>query len=284
MNALVLAGWLLASGGAPPDTTVELRRGDRVVVENLSGTVEVQAWDRAALALRGEADEGSAVVVRRVGDRVVVGSGDSKGRGLGVDVRLRLPPWVALEIRGRSLDVAVSGMASEVQVHTVEGDVRASDVSGSVTLASVEGRIEVRNGRGRISARSRGNDVILRAVEGTVEVESGSGDLLLEDLTATSVQAETLDGNLTFQGTLARGGTYRFSVHDGDADLVVPPGTGARARVSTFDGEFVSDFPITLQRYGGGGVFEFTLGDGGADLEVQVFDGEIRLRSAGRRE
>lgn len=284
MSVLVLAGWLLASGGSPADTTVELRRGDRVVVEGLSGTVEVQSWDRSALDLRGEADERSDVAVRRVGDRIVVGPGDRKGRGLGVDVRLRLPPWVALEIQGRSLDVIVSGMASEVQVHTIEGDVHASDVSGSVTLASVEGRIEVQNSRGRISARSRGNDVTLRGVAGTVEVESGSGDLVLEDLTATSVLAETLDGDLTFQGTLAPGGTYRFSIHDGDADLVVPPGTGARARVSIFDGEFASDFPITLQGYGGGGVFEFTMGDGRADLEVQVFDGEIRLRSAGRRE
>lgn len=284
MSALLFAGWLLASGGSLPDTTVELRRGDRVVVESLSGTVEVQAWDRSALDLRGEADQGSDAVVRRVGDRVVVGSGDRKGRGLSVDVRLRLPPWVALEIQGRSLDVIVSGMASDTQVHTIEGDIYASDVSGSVTLASVEGRIEVENGRGRISARSRGGDVILRGVAGTVEAESGSGDLVLEDITATSVHAETLDGDLTFQGTLARGGTYRFSVHDGDADLVVPPGTGAHARVSTFDGEFVSDFPVTLHGYGGGGVFEFTMGDGGADLEIQVFDGEIRLRSAGRRE
>jgi len=94
---------------------------------------------------------------------------------------------------------------------------------------------------------------------------------------SSSVRAETLDGNLTFTGNLARGGSYAFSVHDGDADITVPATAGALVRVATFDGEFTSDFRVTLQRYGGGGKFEFTLGDGSAQVDIAVFDGDIRL-------
>lgn len=282
MLGVLIAGCLLTSCVASPDTALELRRGDRVVVEGLSGSVEVRAWDRPTLSVEGTGEEESDVAVRREGGRILVGPGDRKGRGLSVAVQVRLPAWAPLEIRGRELHVDASGTASELDVRTVDGDILVAGASGSVVLFSVEGRIEVRDTRGSVSARSRGEDVVLTDVAGEVEVESGSGDLRLQGIRATAVRAQTLDGDLFFEGGLARGGTYWFSVHDGDADLVLPAGTGARAKVSTFDGEFVSDFPVTLQRYGGGGVFDFTLGDGAAVLEIQVFDGEIRLRSGGR--
>lgn len=282
MNGLLLAGWLLALG-APPDTTVALRRGDRVVVQNLSGSVEVQAWDRPELAVEGWGEELVNLGVERSGERLLVGSTDRKGRGLDVEVRLRVPPWASLEIRGRELDVTVTGTQSDLQVHTVEGTITASRVSGVVTLTTVDGEILVEDATGKVSARSRGEDVTLRRVRGDVEAHSGSGDVVLEEMAASSLRAETLDGDMRFEGSLSRSGSYWFSVHDGDADLTFPAGTGATVRVATFDGEFTSDFPVTLQGYGGGGVFDFVLGDGGAKLEIQVFDGEIHLfQAAGR--
>ncbi|NJD18976.1 MAG: DUF4097 domain-containing protein [Gemmatimonadetes bacterium] len=220
---------------------------------------------------------------RREGSRVVVEPGDRKERGLAVALRLRVPAWVGLEIRGRELDVSVAVAAAGVSVRTGDGDIVVTGASGAVTLSTIDGKVEVRDTRGTVSARSRGGDVVLARVEGDeVEVESGSGDLRMEGVTSPSVHAQTLDGDVFFQGPLAARGTYWFSTHDGDADVIVPAQAGARVRVSTFDGEFTSDFPVTLQRYGGSGVFEFTVGNGGASLEIQAFDGEIRLRSGGR--
>lgn len=260
---------------------VELRRGDRVVVEGLMGSLHIEAWDRGSVAPAGPAGGGD-VVLRREGNRVVVTHGDPKGRERSRDVHLRAPAWADLEVQGRTLDVRVTGMAAEVVISTLVGDIVARGTSGTLTLSTVEGSVEVRDARGRISARSRGDDVTLVGVEGTVEASTGSGDVRLADVRSSSVRAETLAGDLYFQGSLAAGGTYRFSVHAGDAEVVIPSDTGARVRVSTFDGELHSDFPVTLRRYGGGGMFDFTLGNGGAVLEVQVFDGEIRLRSGGR--
>jgi hypothetical protein len=281
MTSLLLAG-LVVTAGIFPDTSVTLRPGDRVVVEDLSGSVVVRAWERSTLSLGGRSDDTRGMSVTRSGERVAVGSADRKGRGRDVAVELRLPPWVALEIQGRELDVEVSGMTAEVRVRVIEGDIEGRDLGGVVTLSNVEGLIRVDGVRGRVSARSRGDDVFIRRAAGDVEVESGSGDLTLEDIDATSVRAQTLDGDLVFRGAMRRGGSYWFSVHDGDAEVTVPPGTGLSAKVATFDGEFTSDFPVTLQRYQGKGVFEFTLGDGGATLEIQVFDGQIRLLSGGR--
>ncbi len=276
----MLAGWIVSAALSAPDTIIELRRGDRVVVEGLSGEVVVEAWSRSAMEVGGEA---LGLSVSRSGNRIRIVPGDPKSRGLDVEATLRLPEWVDVDIQGRSLGVAVSGMRGEVKVRNVSGDIRVRDVEGRLDLSSHEGGIEVTGARGEVSALSRGDQVRLRDVTGAVAVESGSDDVILEAVTSSSLQARTLDGDLYFEGPLATGGTYSFSVHDGDAILVLPADAGARVSVATFDGEFTSDFQVVFQGFHSAGSMAFTLGDGGAEVSVQVFDGEISLRQAGRR-
>jgi hypothetical protein len=283
MSIILLAGWLLAGHGLPADTTLELRRGDRVTIENLGGTIRVEAWSRSTLEIRQSDGESSDISAARAGSRVTVSTGPRRRRGMDVDAVVRLPAWVDLEIQGRSVDVWIAGMEGAVAVRNLSGNLHVERISGDVRLATVEGEIEAREIRGAVSARSQGEGIRLVDVVGSIDVSTGSGDLRLEGIRSASVLAETLDGDVLFAGTLQRGGTYRFSVHDGDATLELPRSTAADVRVATFDGEFVSDFPVLLQRFGGGGVMEFTLGDGGADLEIEVFDGEIRLREARAR-
>jgi hypothetical protein len=276
VGATLLAG-LLLTAITLPDTTIELRRGDTVVLSDVSGEVVVETWDRLELSVQGEGGDIRDLVVVRDGARVSVRSARRKGRTLGVDVRLRVPAWAALDLQGRKLDVAVAGTTADVRVRNVSGDIRVEDTSGTLELRSADGRIRVVNARGAVKAVSRGDDVTLVGVRGPVDIESGDGDLRMDDVESSSVRAETLDGDVTFSGTLAPGGTYTFSVHDGDARIAIPESPGAQVRVATFEGEFTSDFPVLLQGYSGGGRFEFTVGDGAARMEIEVFDGEIRL-------
>jgi hypothetical protein len=276
VGSLLLAGLLLTAASLA-DTTVELRRGDTVVLTDVSGEVVVETWERPELSVVGADGDTRDLSVVRAGDRVGVRSSGRKGRAAEVEVLIRMPAWAALDIRGRNVDVVVSGNSAGVRVRNVSGDIRVENSAGPLDLNSADGVITVRNARGPVTAMSRGDDVTLEGIRGSVEVHSGSGDVTLDDVVSSSVRAETLDGDLTFSGSLTRGGTYSFSVHDGDAIIAVPGSPGALVRVATFDGEFTSDFPVTLQGYGSGGRFEFTIGDGSATMEINVFDGEIRL-------
>ena len=94
---------------------------------------------------------------------------------------------------------------------------------------------------------------------------------------AHSVRAETQDGNILFSGTIADTGDYGFFVHDGDATIAIPSSSSAQVSVSTFDGEFESEFPVVIERFTGGREFDFQVGTGAARIQIQVFDGEIRL-------
>jgi hypothetical protein len=258
------------------DTIVELRRGDRVVLENLRGEIAVDTWSRDALEVRGEISE-PGLVVRRTGAIVRVGHDERKGRRGTVEAVLRVPAWVDLEAGGPSLELRVDGVAGAIVVRNVRGDVWIRDASGPVEVRSVEGEIDVQGASAGVSASSQSEDVRLSDVRGTVTAHSGSGDLTLLDIRSASVRAETQDGDIEFSGTIDDSGDYRFFVHDGDAVIAIPPESNARVSVSTFDGEFESEFPVLIERFTGGREFDFTVNEARARIEIQVFDGEIRL-------
>lgn len=259
------------------DTVVSIRPGDRVVLENLVGSVSVGSWGRSELEVRTD-DRGSTVMVRRSGSAVRVLPDDSKGRRRSVDASIRLPASVDLRVSGRALDVVIEGMEGRIEVDNVRGNVRIDGAAGAVRVRTIEGDIDVSRARAGVTASSQSDDVRLREVSGDVDVHSGDGDLELMDIRSSSVRAETQDGDIDFSGVIEDGGEYGFFVHDGDATIAIPAETDARVEVSTFDGEFESEFPVVLERFTGGREFDFSIGEPRARIQIQVFDGEIRLR------
>lgn len=279
MNGILLVTVLLA-GALPADTTLALRQGDQVVVQNLSGEIQVEVWNRSELAVVGEDGDDMEVRVSRSGSRLVIRPDDRRGRR-SVDITLYLPQWVELEISGRDLDVTVKDMGASVSVENLEGDIEVTGTSGPLSLTTVAGEVTVEGARGSVRVKAQADDVLLKDVTGDIWVTASAGDIDLVRIDGARVFAETLDGDVTFVGRLHSGGTYEFSTHSGDAEVTVPADVSARVSVSTFDGEFDSDFPVTLGRYSTGRTFDFTLGGGAASLSIRVFDGEIRLREGG---
>ena len=264
---------------APGDTVVDVRRGDRLVVENFSGSLVVRGWDQDRLDVRGEPGDRAEVTLTRSGSELTLRPSSRRGRGREVDAVVRVPRWMELQVGGREVEVSVSQVEGGVSVRNVEGDIEVLASRGPVRVRSVDGEVRVTDVQGRVEARSQGDDVTLIRVVGDVDVESGSGDLVLQDVDAASLRAETLDGDVRFDGPIRPSGRYEISVHDGDAMVAIPRDAGLAMEVATFDGEFMSEFPIMLQRYRGGRSFSFTLGDGSASMKIQVFDGEIQLRA-----
>lgn len=260
------------------DTIVELRRGDRVVLENLVGKISVGTWTRDELELREDENVGG-LTVRRSGSTVHIERADRKERRRrgAVEAAIRVPAWVDLDASGRSLDLWIAGLEGRISVSNVSGDVWIQDAGGPVDVRTVEGEIDVSRARAGVSASSQSDEVRLRDVSGPVSVHSGSGDVLLMDIVSESVQAETQDGDIEFSGTLSDRGEYGFFVHDGDAVIAIPEGSNARVSVSTFDGDFEAEFPVVIDHFTGGREFDFSIGAGGARVQIQVFDGEIRL-------
>lgn len=264
---------------AVADTTLPVRRGDVLVVENFSGKVDVRGSGTAdRVELRARSGKGGDAGLERRGDRVVV---VSRGRHAGereLDAVLLVPEWMEVRVQGRDLDVEIRDTGGPVDVRNVDGDIRLERTRGRVRASTVEGSVVAVGARGDLVLRSQGDDVRVEdAVTTSVDAESGDGDVRLVNVDAERVRAETLDGDVRLDVMIRPGGRYAVSVHDGDAEVRIPRNAGVRMRVATFDGEFVSDFPVVVERFESGRGFAFTLGDGGAEMDVRVFDGEIRI-------
>lgn len=258
-----------------PDTVLAVNRGDRVVLEGVSGVIAISAWDRDEIELRGSTGN-TPLVVRRTGATLQI-EPEGARRRRSLDATIRVPPWVDLEIGGSALDLSVTGVEGAVRVANVSGDVQIRDSGGALDVRSIRGEVVVVDARGAVRASSQADDVTLRRVVGSVEVHSGNGDIILDQIESMAVRAEAQDGDIVFTGSIANGGEYSFYLHDGDVLLEIPADVSARVSVSTFDGEFSSDFPVQVESFSAGRQFDFVLGQGSALIDIEVFDGEIRL-------
>jgi DUF4097 and DUF4098 domain-containing protein YvlB len=91
------------------------------------------------------------------------------------------------------------------------------------------------------------------------------------------VDASTVNGDIFYAGPIRSGGRYSLSTHNGDITLTVAEGTSANVAVSTFNGEFESEFPVPLSGTRKGKGFNFTLGSGSAQVTLESFQGTIEL-------
>jgi DUF4097 and DUF4098 domain-containing protein YvlB len=116
---------------------------------------------------------------------------------------------------------------------------------------------------------------------GDIVVETVDGDVTLEGIESANVDVGTVEGTITYAGTIQDGGRYRLTSHEGDVVLQVPAGLNASVSVATFEGSFEADpaFRVQLSSARPGRRFSFTLGTGSARVELETFEGEIRLQS-----
>jgi len=269
------------------DTSFAFSRSGTVDLSLISGEIIVTGWSRDEIKVRAFSERG----------RLEMGAGSShfslearSDRGRMGDTRyeLSVPAGVRLLMRTTSGDVQATGVRGPVEGHSTSGDVQIADASGRAILESVSGDVRGRRLSGEVRAQSVSGDIELEEVNGDVRIESTSGEISLTRVTSTDVYATTVSGEVTYQGSIDRGGRYEFRSHSGDIRLEVPADLSARFAIETFSGSLDSGgFPITLQPGERTGRrprrFEFTIGGGDARITAESFSGDIVLSRGSRR-
>ena len=262
---------LAASQGA--DTTIAVDRGDRLEVETHRGSITVRAWSRNSVQVR--ATGGPFTVEHRAGRVEIEPDWEHEAPGQ-VRFEISAPAWMALELTGVNTDITVVGSDAAVSAETVSGNISLEGGNGLIELETVEGRIMVSGARGRIYATSVNEAVTVRSSEGPVHAETVNGAITLTGIESSDVDAETVNGSITFAGPIRNSGRYGFATHNGGVTVTVQEGANVAVSVSTFQSEFGADFPISF-RGSHEGDFSFTIGNGSARLDIESFQGPIRL-------
>ncbi len=277
VGAGVLLGVLLAVP-QDTDTTFAVPRDARLDLSVLRGEVVVRTWNRNEVRVVADHSSATRIDIASAGTTVRVRARSRTGAA-DVDFALTVPQSMALELTGTFLDVDVFDTQGEVRVETVQGDVTVRGGRGRVSLKSVQGDVASTGARGRIEISSANGDVTMQDGEGEVRIETLNGEVVIDRVQATSVSATTVNGDVMYNGSFASGGRYGFTTHNGDITLLMGAEVSASVSVATFNGEFESDFPVTITETSSSGKrLKFMLGRGGAQIDLNSFGGTIALR------
>jgi Putative adhesin len=269
-------------GQGNSDTTVAVQQGARLDVNNFGGEIVVRTWNQSNVRVRASHSSRSRVEVSTSASTVMVRSEGRRGPPSIVDLEITVPTWMGMALSGTYTDISVEGAGGVVTAESVQGDIEVSGGTGNINLKSVEGGVTLSKTRGRIEVNSVEGDIVITDAVGDITVETVDGDIILSKVDAANVEVNTVDGDITHDGTIKNGGSYRFATHDGDITVVIPPSAYVSGSVSTFDGEFDASFAIDTVRAGRHRL-TFTIGRGSspARMELETFDGDIRLRRPG---
>ena len=264
---------------------VDVAKGTRLVLSNQAGEVVVRSWeqDRVRIqATHGSRDTISADTTDstlRIRTQRAPGSrGPSNSL---VDYQITVPRWMPVNLSGTYLDATIEGTTAEVTVETVHGNARVSGGNGNVSLRSVEGVITVDKASGRVHATTVNEGIRITNVSGEISAETTNGDIFIDNAQTSNLEAYTVNGEVTFNGTIRDNGAYRLGTHNGDIRVGLGGANNATVFVRTFQGDFAADFPVQLPEgqnpRSGSKRFNFTLGSGSARIELQSFGGDIVL-------
>jgi DUF4097 and DUF4098 domain-containing protein YvlB len=245
----------LATAAARTDTTIQVKPGARLSVNNFGGAIQVTAWEKNE-----------------------VHASSYRGHPVRVNYSIVVPGWMPLILQGIYADIMVKGSKSEVTAETVRGEVNVEGGAGFVRASSVEGPVIVAGAQGRVELNSVNDEVTVTGTKGEIVANAVNGDIHLSDVESSLVEASTVNGDVFYLGDLRDKGRYNFSTHNGDLVLGVPDRTNATMSVSTFNGEFDSDIPVSIDETRKGKRFNFTVGSGSAIVNLESFEGTIQLR------
>lgn len=277
VTLLALGAGSLRAQNSTIDTVFAVRGNARLSVQNQSGTVNVRVWNRSQIRVEAEHDR-ARVEFDATGNTVTARTVSRRGNS-DVEFSISVPAGTALDINGLSLDVTVSGVCGPISITTLSGDVDVQCTDGDASIQSTSGDINVSDARGPLEINGNSGDIMVRGARGLLKINAISGDVMLTDIAGNDVTAEVVSGEVEFSGRILDTGRYRFAAHSGDVTLHIAGNPNATFSVSTFSGDFESDFQIQIQpgtRMGKD--WEFRLGTGSARVRAESFSGTINLR------
>ena len=271
LTSLTLLSLALAPAS---DTSFAVQRGERLELRVQNGDITVRAWNRSTVEV-ATSSEGETRVRRRGG--VISLDTDSEHSGEDVDYTISVPAWMDLTLSGVNTGIRITGSEAAISAETVEGDVVLEGGRGVINLQSVDGEVSLTRGRGKMTLGSVNSDVTVDGALGQLAIVAVNGEVRLRNIDSDDADVNTVNGDITYDGPIRQRGRYHFVTHNGDLTVAAQGGVDAVVSVSTFQGDFSSDFSVVLSPGSQQKRMTFTLGTGSARIELESFQGTIRL-------
>ena len=282
---LLLAVVPLTACAQGTDTTVTVQPNARVQIQNFAGSVTVRTWDRNAVHIVASKTRRDEVQVRARDAWVTISTVSSRGAPGPLDYEITVPSRATLDIGGTYTDISVEGIRGSISATTVQGSVTVRGGDGVISLKSVEGAVTLQDASGKVEVNGVNRGLMLRNVTGDIAAETVNGSIILDGIESSDVEAVTVNGRVTYEGTIHDRGRYRFGTHNGGIVISVPERANATVAAVTYQGTFASRFALPAGALdateGPRRRANFSLGTGSARIEAESFQGNIILARPG---
>lgn len=283
ISALVLMLPFSAVAGEQIDETLGMPGDGLVAVENLAGSLEFVAWDRAEVQIRGEAGDTVDEIqidstATGVEVRIVNRSGERQIDG--TDLYLRVPEGASIEAETVSADITVSGSrGAAITLRTVSGDLQVDASPQRIELTSVSGDVEFEGSVPRSAIETVSGEIVVVGAHDEITASTVSGDLSLEAGEVSRGRFEVVSGDLVMNLAVAEDGRVNCDSMSGDVRLSLPGDQQGSFVAQSLSGEIHSDFGKSSRVSNGPGVIlEHQEGRGGAKIRAETFSGDISIR------
>ena len=273
---------LAAFAGQSVNERWDLDAKATVSIENIAGEIVIEGWDRNEAHLTGELGdsvEELEIDATRSSLRINVMNRNKRNIDSSV-LKLRVPRGANIDAQAVSADIEVSGMNNDKLTATsVSGDVEVNAASQRVVIESVSGDVDFTGDTKRISAESVSGDINLSGISGEIAATTVSGDMDLQAGSIDGAKFETVSGDIVAKGALSGNARLSAESMSGDVTILLPSGQDGLFKAQSFSGRIYTDFgSVQHAKHGPGSHLKHMAGSGGAEVRVESFSGNIRLK------
>lgn len=288
--AIVAALLVCTAAAAWADTDVDQSRDAsadiRLSIQNVAGSLEITGWDKNEVSITGTLEK-DIEELRIDGDEddmeiEVVIPKRLRGRNKEIDADLvvRVPRGARLDVGAVSADVTLRGVEGESDIGTVSGRIDIHDGPRRLGVSSVSGEVIVASPTDRASVETVSGMISLNGCRGELSVSSVSGDVDLSNVELKEFSFSSVSGDLELEGSITERGSWKIDGHSGDVVLRLPGDLDARFEIRSFSGDIANEFGPEARRtskFAPGRELDFTAGKGRADIDVDMFSGDLEL-------
>ena len=195
MNGIVIGAMMAFSLVQQTDTTFAVGNATRLDLENEGGQVVVAVWDRNEIRIQAEHSRRSVIEVHQNRGEISIEADAVRGGMSGiVDYTITVPRGFDLSIETMYSDIAIDGADGVVEAETLQGDIMIRGGRGEVHASSTTGRVRIEGAEGRIEVETVAQEIRISDSSGEILAESVGGSIIMENVSASSVDAVTVGG------------------------------------------------------------------------------------------
>jgi hypothetical protein len=198
--------------------------------------------------------------------------------GLLVNLTVRLPEAVSVEIRTEAGDVQILDNPAGARVSSRAGDVKVKGLVGPVEISADSGDVRLQDiDSPSVTLETKSGDISLRGVRGSVNARTAAGGISMIESSGKVIALETVSGDVRVDLTEPVTHSLNVRTVSGSVEAELPDGSDCRVSLSSLRGEVSCDLPLEEEARTEGRRTG-RLGAGTGTVDISAVTGEVHLK------